>query len=95
MGEHLLHSLIPAADHRVDDVELMWSSITADRSHLADVSVPHVMGHESIREAGRELVTIGVRHSNSVSEVSRFPAASELSDPSRVGGIPSIFDGEI
>jgi hypothetical protein len=94
MGEYRLHSLIPAADHRVDDVELMWSSITADQSQLADVSAHHVVEYESIWESGRVLVTIGVRRPNSVREALRSLAIVELFDVSGVDDIPAIFAGK-
>jgi hypothetical protein len=95
MGEYRLHSLILAADYRVDDVELMWSSITARQSHLADIAAHHVVVYTSIWEPGRVLVTVGVRHPNSVREVLRSPAIFELFDISGVDDIPAIFAGEV
>ena len=94
MGEYRLHSFILAADHRVDDVELIWSSITARQSHLADVSAHHVVAYESIWEPARVLVTIGVRRPNSVRAVLRSPAIFELYDVSGVDDIPAIFAGK-
>jgi hypothetical protein len=95
MGEHRLHSLILAADFSVDDVESMWSSITARQAHLADMAAHHVVVYKSIWEPGRVLVTIGVRHSNSVRDVLRSPAIFELFDVSGVDDIPAIFAGEV
>jgi hypothetical protein len=95
MGEHKLHSLILAADFSVDDVESMWSSITARQAHLADMAAHHVVVYKSIWEPGRVLVTIGVRHSNSVRDVLRSPAIFELFDVSGVDDIPAIFAGEV
>jgi hypothetical protein len=95
MGEYRLHSLILAADYRVDDVELMWSSIKARQSHLADMAAHHVVVYTSIWEPGRVLVTIGVRQPNSVREVLRSPAIFELFDISGVDDIPAIFAGEV
>jgi hypothetical protein len=84
-----------AADYRVDDIELMWSSINARKSHLADISAHHVVVYASIWEPGRVLVTIGVRHRNSVREVLRSPAVFELFDVSGVDDIPAMFAGEV
>jgi hypothetical protein len=95
MGEYRLHSLILAADFAVDDVELMWSSIAARQSHLTDIAAHHVVVYKSIWEPGRVLVTIGVRHPNSVREVLRSPAIFELFDVSGVDDIPAIFAGEV
>lgn len=95
MGEYRLHSLILAADFSVDDVEVMWSSIMARQSHLASMAAHHVVVYTSIWEPGRVLVTIGVRHPNSVREVVRSPAIFELFDISGVDDIPAIFAGEV
>jgi hypothetical protein len=95
MGEHEMHSLILAADFSVDDVESMWSSISARQDHLAKISAHHVVVYKSIWERGRVLVTIGIRHPNSVHEVLRSPAIFELFDLSGVDDIPAIFAGEV
>ncbi len=95
MGEYKLHSLILAADYRVDDVERMWSSIKSRQSHLGEIAAHHVVVYKSIWEPGRVLVTIGVRHPNSVREVLRSPAIFELFDVSGVDDIPAIFAGEV
>jgi hypothetical protein len=95
MGDYQLHSLILAADFSVDDVDAMWSSLTTRQSHLAGMAAHHVVVYESIWEPGRVLVTIGVRHHNSVREVLRSPAIFELFDISGVDDIPAIFAGEV
>ncbi|WP_029113973.1 hypothetical protein [Mycobacterium sp. URHB0044] len=95
MGEYKLHSLILAADYRVDDVDRMWSSIKARQSHLSEIAAHHVVVYESIWEPGRVLVTVGVRHPNSVREVLRSPAIFELFDVSGVDDIPAMFAGEV
>jgi hypothetical protein len=95
MGEHELHSLILAADFSVDDVESMWSSISARQDHLAGMAAHHVVVYKSIWEPGRVLVTIGIRHPNSVRDVLRSPAIFELFDVSGVDDIPAIFAGEV
>jgi hypothetical protein len=95
MGDYQLHSLILAADYRVDDVGAMWSSLTTRQSHLAGMAAHHVVVYESIWEPGRVLVTIGVRHPNSVREVLRSPAIFELFDIAGVDDIPAIFAGEV
>lgn len=95
MGEHELHSLILAADFSVDDVESLWSSISARKDHLGGMAAHHVVVYESIWEPGRVLVTIGIRHPNSVRDVLRSPAMFELFDDSGVDDIPAIFAGVV
>lgn len=95
MSEYELHSLILAADYRVDDVETMWSQLKQRKSHLAEISAHHVVLYTSIWEPGRVLITIGIRQPNSVSEVLRSAAISELFDISGVDYFPAIFAGEV
>ena len=95
MSEYQLHSLILAADYRVDDVEKMWSGLKAKKSHLGDISAHHVVLYTSIWEPGRVLITIGVTQANSVREVLRSPVIFELFDVSGVDDIPAIFAGEV
>jgi hypothetical protein len=90
-----LHSLILAADFSVDDVESMWTSISARQDHLAGMAAHHVVVYKSIWEPGRVLVTIGIRRPNSVRDVLRSPAIFELFDDSGVDDIPAIFAGEV
>lgn len=95
MGEYELHSLILAADYRVDDVEAMWARLKSHNSHLADIAAHHVVLYTSIWEPGRVLITIGVRQPNSVREILRSPAIFELFDSSGVDYFPAIFAGEV
>ena len=95
MSEHRVHSLILAADFSVDDVESMWSSISAREVHLAGMAAHHVVVYRSIWEPGRVLVTIGIRHPNSIRDVLRSPAIFELFDNAGVHDIPAIFAGEV
>lgn len=95
MGEYHLHSLILAADYRVDDPESMWNSLKGRQESLANIDAHHVVLYTSIWEPGRILVTIGVSHPNSVREVLRSPAIFDLFDISGVDDIPAIFAGEV
>ena len=95
MGEYHLHSLILAADYRVDDPESMWNSLEGRQQSLANIDAHHVVLYTSIWEPGRILVTIGVSHPNSVREVLRSPAIFDLFDISGVDDIPAIFAGEV
>ncbi len=95
MGEYRLHSLILAADYRVDDVDEMWEKLKARESELANFAAHHVVVYTSIWQAGRILVTIGVRHTRSVRETMRSPALFELFDLSGVDDIPAVFAGEV
>jgi hypothetical protein len=95
MGEYHLHSLILAADYRVDNPESMWNSLKTRQDSLANIDAHHVVLYTSIWEPGRILVTIGVSHPNSVREVLRSPAIFDLFDISGVDDIPAIFAGEV
>jgi len=95
MSEYELHSLILAADYRVDDPEAMWAGLKSRNSHLADIAAHHVVLYTSVWEPGRVLITVGIRHPNSVREVLRSPAIFELFDISGVNDIPAIFAGEV
>lgn len=95
MSEYQLHSLILAADYRVDDPDLMWAGLKSRNSHLTDIAAHHVVLYTSVWEPGRVLITIGVRQPNSVREVLRSPAIFELFDISGVDDIPAVFAGEV
>lgn len=95
MGEYYLHSLILAADYRVDNPESMWNALKARQDSLANIDAHHVVLYTSIWEPGRILVTIGISHPNSVREVLRSPAIFDLFDISGVEDIPAIFAGEV
>jgi len=95
MGEHRLHSLIIAADYRVDDIDRMWSLLKQRQTNLAEIDAHHVVVYTSMWGPNRVLVTIGVRGPDSVGEVLRSPAVFELFDISGVEEIPAIFAGEV
>jgi len=95
MSEYELHSLILAADYRVDDVEEMWALLNQRQSNLADIDAHHVVVYSSLWGPSRVLVTIGVRRPNSVREVLRSPAVFDLFDISGVDEIPAMFAGEV
>jgi hypothetical protein len=95
MSEGKLHSLILACDYRVDDVARIWELFERQRSGLAAIGVHHVVGYISLWDPGRILVTMGIRHPQSVRDVLRSPAIFELFDTSGVDDIPPIFGGEV
>jgi hypothetical protein len=95
MGEYRLHSLIIAADYRVDDVDKMLALLAQRQSKLAEIDAHHVVIYTSMWGPNRVLVTIGVRRPNSIGEVLRSPAIFELFDISGVDEIPAIFVGEV
>ena len=66
MSEQPLHSLILAADYRVDDVESMWERLKSHRSILTELSAHHVVVYSSLWEPGRVLATVGIHNANSV-----------------------------
>lgn len=90
-----LHSLVLALDYRVEDVDGTWSLICDQRSPLLDVGARHAVLYTSVNEAGRVLVTIGLRHRVSVEELLRSPALFEWFDRAGVTDLPAIFAGEV
>jgi hypothetical protein len=71
MADHRLHSLLVAADCRVNDVALMRSPFVS---------------HQLARGSGRAFETIGLGGVNSFVQMLRPPAKFELFDISVVGG---------
>ncbi|MGE0783587.1 fatty-acid--CoA ligase [Mycolicibacterium sp.] len=95
MGEYELHSFILACDFRVDDTAAMWEWLTKHRQGLSDIGAHHVVLYESIWEPRRVLVTIGIRHPQSIRDVLRSPAIFEWFNISGAADIPPIFGGEV
>jgi hypothetical protein len=84
MGEHRLHSLINAADHRIEDTDGMWSLLKERQTNLAKIDAHRIVVNTS---AWGRLDSVG--------EVPRSPAVFEWFDISGVEEIPAIFAGEI
>ncbi|MCV7279041.1 fatty-acid--CoA ligase [Mycolicibacterium flavescens] len=95
MSEYDLHSLILACDFRVDDVDRMWKWLKKHRDELESIGAHHVVLYESIWESNRVLVTIGIRHLQSIRDVLRSPAIFEWFDIAGADDIPPIFGGEV
>lgn len=89
------HSLVLALDYQVDDVDRTWSLIQHDHSPLRDLGARHAVLYTSSFEPDRVLVTIGLRHRVSVTELLRSPAVFEWFDRSGVNDLPAIFAGEV
>lgn len=89
------HSLILAAEFPVDDADRMRDLLRHRETELADIGAHHVVVYTSMWGRRRILVTIGIRHPESVHDVLRSPAVFDLFDISGVDGIPAIFAGEI
>lgn len=96
MSEYDLHSLILACDFCVDDVDRMWKWLKKHHDELESIGAHHVVLYESIWEPNRVLVTIGIRHVQSIREVFlRSPAIFEWFNIAGAVDIPPIFGGEV
>ncbi|MGH3563055.1 MAG: fatty-acid--CoA ligase, partial [Mycobacterium sp.] len=95
MTERDFQSLVLALDYRVNGVERRWASIHERTARLAGIGAHHVVLYVSISEPDRVLVTMGIRHRSSVTEVLRSPALFEWFDMDGVDDIPAIFAGEV
>ena len=93
MSEGEPDSVVIASDYRVDDVDAMWKLIAQRRPYLAKIARQLVI-YSSIWEPGRVLVTIGIRHRQTVAELLRSPATFEWFDLAGVEDIPAIFGGK-
>jgi heme-degrading monooxygenase HmoA len=95
MSEHDVHSLVLAADFRVNKAQQIESLINARHSRFAKIGAHHMVVYVSLCEPGRVLVTIGIRHQRSVQELLRSPVVFEWFDMAGVDDIPAIFAGEV
>jgi heme-degrading monooxygenase HmoA len=95
MREPGFYSLVLALDYRVNGVERRWASINERTARLAGIGVHHVVLYVSINEPDRVLVTMGIRHRRSVTDVLRSPAMFEWFDMDGVDDIPAVFAGEV
>jgi hypothetical protein len=93
MTDGELDSVVIAFDYRVDDVERMWQLIAERRPSLATIA-RHLVIYSSIWEPGRVLVTIGIRHRQTVAQLLRSSATFEWFDIVGVEDIPAIFAGK-
>lgn len=93
MGEYRLHSLIIAAEYAVDDIDETMAILRDRESAFADICAHHVVVYTSMWGPKRILVTVGIRHPESVSEVLRSPAVFDIF--SGIDEIPAIFAGRI
>ncbi|BBX22726.1 fatty-acid--CoA ligase [Mycolicibacter terrae] len=89
------HSLVLALDYRVGDIDRTWSLIRDDHTPLLGLGARHAVLYTSVSEPDRVLVTIGLRHRLSVTELLRSPAVFEWFDRSGVNDLPAIFAGEV
>jgi hypothetical protein len=94
MTEAPLHSLVIASDYRVDDPDNVWPLLQRRRSALADIGAHHVGIYRSTTEAGRVLVTIGVRNRQPILDLLRSRVFFDWFDAVGVVDIPAIFAGE-
>lgn len=92
---HIEHSLVLATDYRVDDPEQMWSALKDRRDTMADLGTHTVVVYTSLRDPGRVMVTLGVRHRLSVDELIRSARFTEWFDVAGVADIPPVFAGEV
>ena len=95
MSGDSLHSLVLAADYRVDDLEVMWSLMNDRAPQLANIGAHHLVVYNSIWDAGRVLVTIGIRHRQPLVDLLRSPAIFEVFNVGGVEDIPAVFAGEV
>jgi hypothetical protein len=95
MSEYGLHSFVVACDFRVDDVDRMWNWLRQQADGLASIGAHYAVLYTSVWEPGRILVTIGIRHAQSIRDVLRSPSLFEWFDVSGADDIPPIFVGEV
>ncbi|EHB58766.1 FadD16 [Mycolicibacterium rhodesiae JS60] len=89
------HSLVLAADYHVPDLARLMAHIEENAAHLAPIGAHHIVTYSSIWESDRILVTIGLRHHDSIADLMRSEALFGWFDEAGVEDFPAIFLGEV
>ena len=89
------HSLVLASDYRVPDVSLIRPALERWRPNLTAIGAHHVVMYTSSSDAGRVLVTVGIRQRQPLRELLRSSAIFEWFDDAGLDDIPAIFAGEL
>ena len=93
--EKPLRSLVLAADYRVPDLGRLMAHIADNAARLTPIGAHHIVTYRSICEADRILVTIGLRHHDSIADLMRSEAMFGWFDEAGVDDFPAIFSGEV
>lgn len=93
--EKPLRSLVLAADYRVPDPERLMAHVDENAARLAPIGAHHIVTYRSIWESDRFLVTIGLRHHDSIADLMRSEAMFGWFDEAGVDEFPAIFAGEV
>lgn len=88
-------SLVLAVDHEVDSIERVRSLLPKYQAALSAVGAHHLVLYASLHEAGRVLVTLGIRQPRSVAELLHSWGVREWFDDLGVEDIPAIFAGRL
>jgi hypothetical protein len=89
------HTLVLATDYRVPDPRRVWPLLMSRKSALADIGAHHVVLYGSTADAGRVLVTIGIRNREPIVDLLRSRVFLDWFDAVGVHDIPAVFAGEL
>lgn len=95
MTHWLNHSLVLAADFRVEDVARVRLALERREGALAGLGAHHALIYESTAEPGRVLVMIAIHARDPLLELIRSRSIFEWFDAMGVMDIPAVFAGEL
>ena len=95
MTHWLDHSVVLAADVRVDDAGSLGPALRRRHDALAGLGTHHALVYESTAEPGRALVMIAIHAKGPLLDLIRSRALFEWFDAMGVGDIPAVFAGHL
>jgi hypothetical protein len=94
MGATELRSFVFAVEFVVGDPERVWPVLAHHEGSLRELGAHYAFIYESIVEAGRVLVVIGVRTQEPLLDFLRSPQLFEWFDAVGLDDLPAVFAGE-
>ncbi|BBZ17796.1 hypothetical protein MGAD_21310 [Mycolicibacterium gadium] len=94
MGDTALRSFVFAVEFAVGEPERVWPVLTHHEENLRELGAHYAFIYESIVEAGRVLVVIGVRTREPLLDFLRSPQLFEWFDAVGLDDLPAVFAGE-
>jgi hypothetical protein len=93
MAQEQARSYVFATDFRVPDPRRVWPLLTRHTENLVDLGARYAFGYESVLEAGRVLVVIGVRTEQPLLSLLRSRRVLDWFEAVGVDDIPAVFAG--
>jgi hypothetical protein len=94
MGATELRSFVFAVEFAVGDAGRVWPVLSHHEGNLRNLGAHYAFIYESVVEAGRVLVVIGVRTRQPLLNLLRSPQLFEWFDAVGLDDLPAVFAGE-